>query len=271
MPDESPHPVLFIYQQVALIRARQRRLPVHSPAERQSMIQIALVEDEAAERDLLSGYIQRFAREQQVELKLTVFNDGIGVTSPYTGEYDIIFMDIQMQYQDGLATARKIRESDEEVILIFITNFAQYAINGYSVGAANFVLKPISYFAFSEELKNALGKLEKKRKATILLHGETGFQRVKLNDILYVETIGRVLALHTRERVFRVNDTLSNLEKQLDDPRFFRCHRCYLINLYYVDGLKDSDILIHQVSLPLSRYKRKEFEDALMYVMGEMI
>lgn len=235
------------------------------------MIHIALVEDEAAEQEQLAQFIQRFAREEQVEIKLSVFNDGIGITSPFSSKYDIIFMDIQMQYLDGLSTAHKIRELDEEVILIFITNFAQYAIQGYSVGATNFVLKPISYFAFSEELKNALGKLEKKRKSTVLLQNEGGFQRINLNDILYIETLGRGLVLHTGEQVLRINDTLANLEKQLNDTRFFRCHRCYLVNLYYVDGLKENNILIHQVRLPLSRYKRKEFEDALMRVMGEMI
>lgn len=239
--------------------------------ENRSMVHVAVVEDEAKDRELLTGYLQQFAKDQQLEIKITAFSDGIGIISPYRGGYDIIFLDIQMGYVDGLTAAQKIREKDENVILIFITNLAQYAIKGYSVGATNFLLKPVTYFAFSEELKNALVKLGKKQKTTVLLHSDEETIRINIADILFAETVGRSLVLHTHQGEYRLNDTLANLEVKFADPRFFRCHRGYLVNLYCVERVRNNDILIHQTVIPLSRYKRQEFEDALIKVMGEAI
>jgi DNA-binding LytR/AlgR family response regulator len=235
------------------------------------MIHIAVVEDEPKELELISAYIRRFSIEQQLEIKITPFSDGIGIISPYRGDYDVIMLDIQMRYMDGLTAAQKIREKDENVIILFITNLAQYAIKGYAVRATNFILKPVTYFAFSEELKNVLVKLNKRQKHTIMLHTEDGVTMLNIADILFIESVGRVLKLHSKQGEFRINDTLSHLEKDLNDPRFFRCHRGCLVNLYYVERVKNNDIMIGNSVIPLSRYKREEFEDALIKIMGEAI
>lgn len=235
------------------------------------MIHIAVVEDEPKELELISAYIRQFSTEQQIEIKTTRFSDGIGIISPYRGDYDVIMLDIQMRYMDGLTAAQKIREKDENVIIIFITNLAQYAIKGYSVRATNFLLKPVSYFAFSEELKNVLAKISMQQRHTIMLHTEDGITKVNITDIIFIESAGRVLKLHSRQGEFRLNESLTDLEKSLNDPRFFRCHRGCLVNLFFVERVKNNDILIGGIWVPLSRYKKEEFEDALIKIMGEVI
>ena len=98
------------------------------------MIRVAIVEDEAAVRDQLMGYVQRYMRQYDAQIEVTMFTDGVEILEEYRPVYDIIFLDVEMQHLDGMETASRIRALDSDVLLIFITNMAQYAIKGYAVG-----------------------------------------------------------------------------------------------------------------------------------------
>lgn len=91
------------------------------------MTRIAIVEDEAAVREQLAGYVQRYTRQYGTQFEVTMFTDGVEILEDYRPVYDIIFLDVEMQHLDGMETARRIRELDSDVLLIFITNMAQYA------------------------------------------------------------------------------------------------------------------------------------------------
>lgn len=109
------------------------------------MIRIALVEDEAEVRAQLQGYVQRHTRQYGTEFAVTEFADGMELLDDYRPVYDILFLDVEMKHLDGMETARRVRELDKDVIIVFITNMAQYAIGGYAVGALDYVLKPVPY------------------------------------------------------------------------------------------------------------------------------
>ena len=94
------------------------------------MIRIAMVEDEAAVREQLQGYIQRYTRQYGTEFAVTEFSDGVEILDAYRPVYDIVLLDVEMKHLDGMETARRIRELDRDVVLLFITNMAQYAIKG---------------------------------------------------------------------------------------------------------------------------------------------
>ena len=91
------------------------------------MTRIAIVEDEAAVREQLAGYVQRYTRQYGTQFEVTMFTDGVEILEDYRPVYAIIFLDVEMQHLDGMETARRIRELDSDVLLIFITNMAQYA------------------------------------------------------------------------------------------------------------------------------------------------
>lgn len=97
------------------------------------MIRIALVEDEAEVRAQLQGYVQRHTRQYGTEFAVTEFADGMELLDDYRPVYDILFLDVEMKHLDGMETARRVRELDKDVIIVFITNMAQYAIGGYAV------------------------------------------------------------------------------------------------------------------------------------------
>ena len=117
------------------------------------MLRIAIVEDEASVRETLKSYIERFSEETGEHHVISEFQDGDEILDGYSAEYDLILLDIQMKRIDGYETAKKIRALDEDVILVFVTNMADYAIKGYGVRAMDFILKPVEYVMLRQVLK----------------------------------------------------------------------------------------------------------------------
>ena len=107
------------------------------------MLNIAVVDDERENRERLCGFINRYAQENNLPLVVTDFADGAQIAEPYQGGFDIIFLDIEMPMLGGMTAAERIRAVDPDVVLVFVTNLAQYAIRGYEVEAFDFVLKPV--------------------------------------------------------------------------------------------------------------------------------
>ncbi|MCR4868760.1 MAG: response regulator, partial [Lachnospiraceae bacterium] len=95
------------------------------------MIHIAIVEDEELYRKQLMEYLRDYEREQSVSFDVRTYTDGAEIAEDYPGDLDIILMDIQMKFMDGMTAAEKIRRLDRQVVLMFITNMTQYAIRGY--------------------------------------------------------------------------------------------------------------------------------------------
>ena len=107
------------------------------------MIRIAIADDDAAFLAKIEKYIQKYQKENGEDIQLTAFSDAKELIEGYSPVYDIVILDIEMPGMNGMEAAEKIRQADEDVVLMFITNMIQYAIRGYSVGALDFVMKPV--------------------------------------------------------------------------------------------------------------------------------
>lgn len=99
------------------------------------MLRVAIVEDDLACSDQICAYLEQFQRDYQIPVAKTVYQDGEDVLERFRSQFDIILMDVQMKFVDGISAARQIRGLDEKVIIIFVTSAGQYAIRGYEVGA----------------------------------------------------------------------------------------------------------------------------------------
>lgn len=234
------------------------------------MIKIAVVEDERMYVDQITEYLRRYEEEYAEELKVTVYRDGDGITAEYKAQFDIIFMDIQMKFVDGMTAAEEIRKMDSEVIIIFITNMSQYAIRGYEVNALDYVLKPVTYFAFSQKLGKAITRMKKRNAAHITVAVKGGIRRLEVADIYYVESQGHTLIYHTKEGEIITGGTMKSAEEELIRLNFSRGNKCYLINLQHVEGIKDKCAVVKGESLQLSRSGLKSFMQDLTRYWGEM-
>ena len=234
------------------------------------MTRIAIVEDEAAVREQLAGYVQRYTRQYGTQFEVTMFTDGVEILEDYRPVYDIIFLDVEMQHLDGMETARRIRELDNDVLLIFITNMAQYAIKGYAVGALDYVLKPVPYFAFSQQLQKAVNQLAKRTRHYLAVPVDGGMRRLDAATIYYIESEGHRVHFYTEDGDFSAPGALKALEEKLAGRLFARCNNGYLVNLAQVSGVQQNTVQVGPHELQISRPKRRAFLAALAdYIGGE--
>ena len=233
-----------------------------------SKYNIAIVEDNQEYRELIQQYLSRYQNDNDIEFDVAVFNDGDEITSDYTATYDVIFMDIEMKRLDGYSAAKKIRSFDQNVIIIFVTNMAGYAIKGYSVDALSFIVKPVSYFAFKEELNKSIERLQSKKDQYIALSVENGIVKQNIKDILFLESFKHYIAVQTKNQSYTIRSSMKQLEAKLQNLHFIRCDNSYLVNLSFVDSVSDNTIFIGEYKLKISRPRKKHFMDALALYMG---
>ena len=234
------------------------------------MINLAIVEDEDSYAQQLTEFIQKFQEESGNYFKVTRFSDGDEITNGYKGQFDIILMDIEMKLMDGMTAAEEIRRLDQEVVIMFITNMTNYAIRGYQVDALDYVLKPVSYFAFSQKLDRAISRIRKSDSKIISVEMPSGVKKLDIDNIFYIESEGHNLNFYTSAGEFSVRARMADFEEQLSAYNFFRSNKGYLVNLKYVDGVENGSCLIAGKSLLISRARKNDFMAALTDYMAAL-
>ena len=234
------------------------------------MINIAVVEDDESSMQQLIGYLNQYGDKQCETFQITTFTDGYELLEKYRCEFDIILLDVQMPLVDGMTTAEEIRMSDSKVIIIFITNMAQYAIRGYAVDALDYILKPINFFAFSQCLNKAILRIKKSEACYIAIRiNKGGVQKIDISQIYYIESQGHNLIFHTTFAEFVSPGKIADMEEKLQDMYFFRGNKGYLINLRHVDSIREGCAVVNGNMLTLSRSRKNAFLTALTNYIGE--
>ncbi|MDD3666771.1 MAG: LytTR family DNA-binding domain-containing protein [Bacteroidales bacterium] len=234
------------------------------------MIKIAVVEDEREIGNQLCGFVERYKEEWNEEICVELFTDGLEILEPYSGKWDIIFMDIRLKNLDGMTTAGRIREYDADVVIIFITTMSSFAIKGYEVGALDFVLKPVNYDIFSLKLKKALNKAKQHLNVQyLLITTDSGKRKISTDEILYIEVKGHNLSIITRTENFIMRCSMNKIEKEISGSYFVRCNNSFLVNLKKITGIEKEEVIIHTYKIPISRGRKKMFlEKFAAYTMG---
>ena len=234
------------------------------------MLKIAVVEDQTEVRESLSQFIRQYAGEQGLLAEVEPFADGAVIAEGYQPGYDIIFLDVEMPRLGGFGAAERIRAVDPDVVLVFVTNMAQYAIKGYEVDALDYVLKPVPYFAFSQQLQKAVEKVSRHARHYLAVPVEGGLRRLDTVQIYYLESEGHRVHFYTDEGDFSAPGALKTFEEKLAACPFARCNSGYLVNLAQVRELRQSTVQVGPCELQVSRPKRKAFLAALTdYIGGE--
>ncbi len=234
------------------------------------MIRIAIVEDDKNYTEVLIKYIKRYEAETNQKFNILTFEDGEDIVTNYAANYDIILMDVEMQFMDGVSSAEEIRKIDTEVVIIFITNMPQYAMKGYAVEALDYVLKPINYYAFSQRIDRAISRMQRRSRKYLPISYKGGIKKIDISDIYYIEVQDHNLYYHIKNGTFIERGTMKELEHNLAGEGFFRCNKCYLVNLEYVEGCEENDVIIGNERVQVSRGRKKELLDVLNNYMNEV-
>jgi len=235
------------------------------------IMRIALVEDDPADLRQMSEFLSRFSAESGVDIQTVPFSNGMEFISSYRPAWDAIFMDVVMPVLDGLSAARKVRESDREVIIVFITSFAQFAVDSYSVSALDYVLKPLNYNSVALKFRRIRKMLDQRTDRSFIISNSEGLQRLALRDIYYIEVINHTMTYYTTQGVRSAtgSTTIRSLEESFREDGFARCSQGHLVNLRCVDTVEQNAVLlVNGERIPISRNRRKPFLQAYMDYWG---
>ena len=234
------------------------------------VLNIIMLEDQKEQAERLKGMLERYAGQHpDFGYSLKHYERSIPLLTEYKCDADILFLDIQVPDMLGMDAAKKIREMDNKVMIIFITMLTQYAIEGYSVGAFDYVLKPIRYEEFSTKMDRVCRMLAHQNTAmTLEIRTKEEIRRLSVDEISYIEVSNHDILIHTDGEVIRQWGNLKSYEEKLAPAHFVRCNACYLVNLKFVRGINGDSVTVHQDELTISKAKRKDFLTALVQYKG---
>ena len=219
-------------------------------------MRIAICEDIKKEALLLKEAVARYLRENQLSAVCELFTSGEAFLAAFVpGKYQIVFMDIFMTENglNGMETATRLKELDEEVAVIFTTTTTEYGIEGYRV-SVYYIVKPVVYDEVATALHKCRAVLERHAK-TVSITVNRQSVSLRLRDIYYVEALQRNCVFVTTRGEYTSARPIAGLAELLGGLPFLRCHRSYLVNLHHVQALENRDfILTDGCRVPISKH-----------------
>ncbi len=232
------------------------------------MLSIAVCDDMPIECAELAVYIENTLNQFGTEFSLKRFFDGQELLKGVES-FDIVFLDIKMPEISGMELAKQMRENGRESIIVFVTSAEEYVYEAYDVEAFHFLLKPVN----EDKLKNVLKKAVVKVMACnnenfLIISSEHQIKKILLKDILYIESVGRMVKIHCSSCVLETYKQIGDLEQTLSDKHFFRCHKSFLLNLEYVSRFDKTEIVMENGdTVFLARKRAKIFQKVIISYM----
>ena len=232
------------------------------------MLSIAVCDDIPIECAQLAEHIKNILNQLGRSFSLKHFFDGQELLKG-AESFDIVFLDIKMPEISGMELAKQMWVNGRESIIIFVTSAEEYVYEAYDVEAFHFLLKPVN----EDKLKNVLKKAVVKVTACnngdfIVISSGHQIKKILLKDILYIESVGRMVKIHCNSGVFETYKQIGDLEQTLSDKHFFRCHKSFLLNLEYVSHFDKSEIVMENGdTVFLARKRAKIFQKEFISYM----
>lgn len=233
-------------------------------------IQLAICDDEDTQRAYLEAIVRDWARRRNHSILTTAFDSAEAFMFEFEGDrsFHILLLDIQMKNMDGITLAKKLRETDDKMQIIFISGFADFIGEGYEVSALHYLMKPVNEQKLFTVLDRAVTHLSKADRVLFLPVGGENI-RVLTSQIMLIESFAHVLQIKTKDGSLTVKMPIYEFEQMLGQD-FVRCHRSYIVGLRYIKKITKTDVILDDdQSIPLSRRLYQEVSKSLLtYITG---
>ena len=214
---------------------------------------VAICDDCAKDAEFVQGILSKWAAERQVDIQTECFPSAESFLFRYAEDkaWDILLLDIEMGAMDGVTMAKRVRQDNEAVQIVFITGYSDYIAEGYEVSALHYLMKPVNEVKLLEVLNRALEKRKQEERCLNLeLSGE--MVRIPFYEIRYLDVHQNYITIHCKQE-YTLKRSLSSIEKELDD-RFCRVGRTMIVNLKFIQRVTKMDVhLSDGTILPLPR------------------
>ena len=227
------------------------------------MIRCLIVDDEPIAIRVLTSHLEKIP---DVEIAATCMNAVEAVRIVREDAIDLVFLDIEMPALTGIGF---VESFDRPPRFIFTTAHREYAVRGFELDAVDYLLKPIRF----PRLLRAVEKVHRLRRETsgaaprspgsINVRIDRRTVRVDLGDIIYIESLGDYVVIHTPSTQYTAKLRISDLEEELAPRGFVRIHRSYIISIDKVESFTSSEVQLGRATLPVSRTYRREVLDVL--------
>lgn len=225
------------------------------------MLNIAIIEDEQIHMELLSGYIRTWSKEHGQDISIREFSSAEGFLFVWEErkDFDVLFVDIQMAGMNGMEMAKKVRQRNAEIAIVFTTGITDYMETGYEVEALHYLLKPISMEKIGQCMDKVLKRSRKQE--YVVVHGKEETIRITVETITYIEAQGHGSIIEVYEKteirerkLIEISESISEMAEKLAMHGFVRCHRSYLCRIDRIHRISKTDITLDGGSvIPVSR------------------
>ncbi|MGL5378829.1 LytR/AlgR family response regulator transcription factor [Clostridium sp.] len=232
------------------------------------MFRIVVCEDENIFRSFLVEAISNIFIEKSIDVEIIEYSSGEALFDKYPENVDIFFLDIEMSELSGMDVAKKIRELDTNVEIIFTTAVSGYLEQGYEVRAYRYLIKPFEKEDLKRHLLACISDVLSKQENYLVLEDKGILYKIDIDKITYIEVLQRNITVHTLDDKYTIKMSISNIEKKLKNYNFYRSHRSYLINLKYVQSISSNMAIVNNDEVPISRYRIANFKLKLVHMLG---
>jgi len=227
---------------------------------------IIICEDTAKDRDILCSHIEKYFSNNNRHAEISVYENGelflADTVMLKSKARKIAFLDIYMNEINGIDVAKKIRETDEDMVIIFTTTSLEHGVDGYSVDAMQYLVKPVEYKKVEKVLNKCVNLFaDSMRFIKVLSDRKT--VKILLKDITLIEVFGHDCLIHTLSKIITTRRSLDEIERELNGDTFLRTNRSHIVNMRYIDDMAENDFLLaNGVAVPISRNMKQSVKQA---------
>ena len=236
------------------------------------MLRIAICDDSVDARDALRLQLEKILWEGAEEI-VYEFSTGAGAIrwlENHPGEIDLLFLDVEMTGVNGMEAAEAVRKFDTEIIIVFVTGYADYVFDGYKVNALDYIIKPANAERLLEVLKRVRAQLESKKNDMYLFKNTEGTFRFPVASICYFYSDKRKVVCVCGEKEYSFYAKLDEVEQELTE-KFVRIHQRYLVNPQQVEQIGTTSVSVSGKQLPISRALKEDAVKRLARAMLERV